>query len=448
MVIHLIMKLSSRTKRAISDNVATCSLLLTLALLIAICLLSYLSVNHFLRNNRQVTHTYQVMEKIRSVLSDLKDAETGQRGYLLTGDRSYLQPYYAGKSALTHDMDALRALTRDNLSQQRRVDALQALAASKIAELDQTIALRQQAGPAAALRMVRSGNGKRTMDRAREIVARMRAEEERLLKLRTGATEKAGVMAQLVGVFGGLVSALFIVLSIRYVGKYLRERERSEAENLQLVESARLAAVQQRIFLKDVLASVTEGKLALCDTEEELPSPLPVFEETISLGANGALKALRHAAARAARVSGFTEDRVQDFVTSVSEAAMNAVTHGGGGEAIVRADGGERVQVWVTDQGKGIAIDVLPQSTLERGYSSAGSLGHGFWLMLRMCDKVWLLTGPQGTTVILEQAKSAQDAAWMRGEGRQSVAAFKTVGGNGNANVSDVKNLTIQIRTF
>ena len=295
--------------------------MLVLMLLVVTSALSYFSTSRFLRNDEQVTHTYQVQDKIRSVLSDLKDAETGQRGFLLTGDGKYLQPYYAGKDAVAGDIQALRALTRDNPAQQRRVDELQALSAAKTAELEQTILLRKQVGAAAALRVVRKGQGRRTMDDARAVVERMGDAEERLLARRTALAERAGVIARFAGVLGGVVSALFILLAIRFVGKYLRARERVETENLRLSEAARVAAVQQRVFLKDVLASVTEGRLALCDTEEELPAPLPAFGETISLATSEGLKTLRQTAAEAARSCGFSEDRIQDLVTSVSERA-------------------------------------------------------------------------------------------------------------------------------
>ena len=66
----------------------------------------------------------------------------------------------------------------------------------------------------------------------------------------------------------------------------------------------------------------------------------------------------------------------------------------------MRGDG-DSVQVWVTDHGTGIALNQLPRVTLELGYSTKDSLGHGFWLMLRSADSVSLLTGRTGTTLVL-----------------------------------------------
>ena len=74
--------------------------------------------------------------------------------------------------------------------------------------------------------------------------------------------------------------------------------------------------------------------------------------------------------------------------------------------------GENTVQVWIEDCGKGIDMNNLPRATLERGWTTAGSLGHGFWLMLQTIDHVYLLTGPTGTTVVLEQDKVAPIPAW------------------------------------
>ena len=67
------------------------------------------------------------------------------------------------------------------------------------------------------------------------------------------------------------------------------------------------------------------------------------------------------------------------------------------------------MQVRIEDFGSGIDLETLPRATLERGYSSRGSLGHGFWMMLRTCDRIWLLTGSGGTTVVLEQYRVAPE---------------------------------------
>jgi anti-sigma regulatory factor (Ser/Thr protein kinase) len=189
------------------------------------------------------------------------------------------------------------------------------------------------------------------------------------------------------------------------------EREAMLRENALLLQEKAEAVLQQRAFLKDVLLSVTEGKLHLCDGPDELPTPLADAREPISLSAP-ALCAVRRATEAAAHSLGFPEERVMDFITAVGEASMNAVVHAGGGEARFY-DGADTVQVWITDRGLGIDIKQLPRATLERGYTTASSLGHGFFMMLACADSVYLLTGPEGTTIVLEQYHTRPAPSWL-----------------------------------
>ena len=124
------------------------------------------------------------------------------------------------------------------------------------------------------------------------------------------------------------------------------------------------------------------------------------------------MRALRKQARAAAALAGIAEDRVQDLETAVGEAAMNAVVHCGTGIGWVVMTTGT-VQVWITDTGEGISMESLPRATLERGFTTAGTLGHGFYLMLSTADRVSLLTGPTGTTVVVEKNKQDPAPSWM-----------------------------------
>lgn len=183
------------------------------------------------------------------------------------------------------------------------------------------------------------------------------------------------------------------------------EQDRLRAE-------AQASVVRQRAFIRDVLASVTEGKLFLCSSTTDLPRKMKSEGGPIILAKDPSLRTLRHQAGSVANRLGFGAERRQDLVTAVSEAAMNAVTHAGGGEGRVRSDGRDTIQVWITDHGAGIDVAQLPRATLEKGFTTAGSLGHGMKIMLSTVDRVWLLTGPGGTTVVLEQDRVAPQRAW------------------------------------
>jgi PAS domain S-box-containing protein len=198
-----------------------------------------------------------------------------------------------------------------------------------------------------------------------------------------------------------------------------REREAALRENAFLLQEAADVAERQRRFLRDVLSSVTEGRLCLCETVEELPPPLPQPVGTRQRLTAPTLSVFRRTVQQAAAACGMTPERSYDFMTAVSEAAMNAVVHAGGGVGVVRTDPAKsRLQVRIEDQGKGIDLATLPRATLERGYSTGGmGFGHGFWMILKTCDTIHLRTSTQGTTVVLEQGQAPPPPAWHRQSG-------------------------------
>ncbi len=184
-------------------------------------------------------------------------------------------------------------------------------------------------------------------------------------------------------------------------------------ENARLRQAEEVSHLRQRRFLRDLLFSLTAGKLTLCDSEKDLPTPLAAVLETIELS-RPSLRSFRQQIEIANEVVQIPVERGQDLVTGASEGAMNAVVHAGGGTGYVRTDE-ERgvVQVWVQDTGTGISEEALPRA-LEKGASTAGTLGHGFWMILHTCDRVWLLTGTSGTTIVMEQDRTPPEPDWMR----------------------------------
>jgi len=154
-------------------------------------------------------------------------------------------------------------------------------------------------------------------------------------------------------------------------------------------------------FLREVLQVVTEGRLRLCENASHLPVPgIPLAPAMMLDGAS--LAELRRQIADHAAESGFATERRADLIAAVGEAAMNAVVHGGGGSAQVRR-ANNTLQIWIEDRGPGIPFEFLHRATLERGFSTVGSLGQGFPLMLQTCDRLFLRTDETGTTVVLEQ---------------------------------------------
>src|SRR5713101_9252781 len=154
---------------------------LALAILVVIGAVSYRSTTGFIESSEWVEHTHRVLEKLTDLVARMTDAETGQRGYVITGEEHYLEPYRSAIEAVDQRLKDLRKLTADNPNQQRRLDALEPLIASKFTELKDTIDLRKSKGFEAALRIVLTDKGKRVMDDIRKVASEIANEENELL---------------------------------------------------------------------------------------------------------------------------------------------------------------------------------------------------------------------------------------------------------------------------
>jgi methyl-accepting chemotaxis protein len=190
---------------------------LALAILVIIGAVAYHSIGKLTDTARWVDHTQQVLVTLENVLSTMKDAETGQRGYLLTGEDKYLEPFHVAQGAIDGEMKALRELTKDNLNQQRRIDVLEPLIRSKdgkLAELLETIEVRKDKtrGFDAALQIVRADKGKKLMDDIRKTIDEMAGEESVLLQTRSAEAQASARNATLT-IVGGTVAA-FIALIV------------------------------------------------------------------------------------------------------------------------------------------------------------------------------------------------------------------------------------------
>ena len=185
-----------------------------LAAIVVIGTVSYRSTDKLTETANLVEHTHKVLEGLEGVLSDLKDAETGQRGFLLTGDEHYLEPYLAATVAVHQKLADVRDLTKDNPRQQRRLDDLDPLIASKFAELKQTIDLRkdESKGFEAALQVVKTDAGKKIMDDMRKVVGDMQNEEKSLLKQRAEEAQTSARNTTYTIVIGAASS--FVLLSL------------------------------------------------------------------------------------------------------------------------------------------------------------------------------------------------------------------------------------------
>ena len=172
--------------------------------------------------------SYEVQRMIDETSARLVDAETGQRGYLLTGNEAYLEPYRGAIRSLDQTMGQLKELTSDEPKQQRHVQALEPLVKKKLAELQTTINLRKSKGLAAANAVVLAGSGKQWMDQIRVVLKEMADEESDLRSIRTEEMNRALADASRTVVGGSLLSVLLISLVFAVLLRELSERKRTQ----------------------------------------------------------------------------------------------------------------------------------------------------------------------------------------------------------------------------
>ena len=240
---------------------------LALVILVAVSVDSYQNLLHFRQSASAVEHTFEVKNAIGDLFSRLQDAETAQRGYLITGDNQYLAPYQAALKAIEPDLQKLRDLTRDNIRQQQQLDQLQPIIDAKLSELQQTVALRQVQQTDAALQILKTGQGKRFMDQIRQSVAAMQAEENRLLTQRSAASQTDAQSTTWIIVLGSLLASGLVALAALVLNRDLQERNQM-ADELRLLNETLEARVSDRTKelenadrLKDEFLSVISHEL-------------------------------------------------------------------------------------------------------------------------------------------------------------------------------------------
>jgi CheY-like chemotaxis protein/CHASE3 domain sensor protein len=170
-----------------------------------------------------VQHSFDVVEQLQALDLAVRDAETGQRGFLLTGDESYLQPYESARAAVPGELESLRRLTAENPRQQQQLDELARDTGTKMTELEQTVALRRAGNVAAAIAIVRTDRGREAMIRTTALISDMQAEERGILGEREAEWDSASRESMLVTAGGSLTLVALILAAALMTARNYRE---------------------------------------------------------------------------------------------------------------------------------------------------------------------------------------------------------------------------------
>jgi signal transduction histidine kinase/DNA-binding response OmpR family regulator/CHASE3 domain sensor protein len=234
---------------------------LSLLLLVISSVASYYSIINLLKSSQEVEKTNETIISLETVISALKDAETGQRGYLLTGDTRFLQPYEG-----THER-ALAAQTKvrnaaTTSSQRTDADTLRNLVNNRMAALQQLIDMKRQHYTISGADLEK---GKQFMDQIRLHVANMQLQERELLKEKNSSLNKFSTFTPILIVFAALLSLIITIVSFVRVSNDFNKKVALQNEL-----EAKDASIRTRINLtREVAGKISAGDYSVRAVENK-----------------------------------------------------------------------------------------------------------------------------------------------------------------------------------
>ncbi|MES1981726.1 MAG: methyl-accepting chemotaxis protein [Pseudomonadota bacterium] len=263
---------------------------LALAILAILGVASYQNTTKLVETAQWRVHTHQVLSGLKDIYISLESAETGQRGFIITGDEHYLEGHQKGIAELTGAIKNIRRLTLDNVNQQHRLDVLEPLVATRIALLNENT-MRQKNGAQTPVPTVASrlAKGTQVMDDVHNVIAEMENEENQLLLARENEV-KAQVKTMFAMIVYGIPLAFVLLtltgfMAIRSITRQLRE----SSNHLSAVSSQILAiTVQISAGAAQTAAAVTETTI----TVEEVKQTAQLANQKARYVADSAQKAM------------------------------------------------------------------------------------------------------------------------------------------------------------
>ncbi len=248
----------------VRPRIITGAFTITAAVVVASTLLTYWFGNSVLQAHAREEERREIIHNLDQLMSAIKDAETGQRGFIITGDYNYLRPYndaVENVPRLVHKLQGTRpvGITTSELQ------VIANLVDRKLKELQSTVEVRDNGGFEAAASVVQNGEGQRIMEELRGVVARLRSEQVTALRSDVRLSDETTRRRTAVFILTGLISVLFLAWAYQRITEAVRQRGRALAEahrrGLELQQQKDLLSVTLASIGDCVLVADNEGRI-------------------------------------------------------------------------------------------------------------------------------------------------------------------------------------------
>lgn len=209
---------------------------LSLAILVVIGIASLQSISTLIENMERVARSYRVTAELGDITESAKDIQSSVRGYIITGNEEFLQPYRAALANVDTQIREVESLVQRKPEMARKLTELKQLMRQQLDYVAHTIELRKAKGPEAAMEIVRSGEGERRLEAIRRISRETDAIENRLLNERTDDAERSARYTLTIIVTGSVLALVIVAVATLIIARDVRERERLETSVLEAGE--------------------------------------------------------------------------------------------------------------------------------------------------------------------------------------------------------------------
>lgn len=225
------------------------------AMLLAMGAITYRSTLESIQTEQMVRHTFVVLNDIEELFAHLQEAETTERGYVITGEQQYLEDYAQATRNIDSLLDELQTLTVDNISQQERLNKLEPLIERKIAFMESVIELRRNQGFEAASSAITTNENETLTNNIQVLVEAMRTEENLLLKARSTASQRSARNTLISLAIAVVITVIILIVVYYLIAREIREREVTQD-----------ALTQERNFISAVVET-TAALVAVIDPQ-------------------------------------------------------------------------------------------------------------------------------------------------------------------------------------